>query len=49
MGRTKTFAVRGNRRNNGQAASDANWQLACRRAFEDFLPKLDDELANAGL
>ncbi len=48
-GTTKTFAVRGYGKNNGQVASDANWQLAYRRAFEDFLAKLDDELANAGL
>jgi hypothetical protein len=48
-GTTKTFAVKGYGRNNGQVASDANWQLAYKRAFEDFLPKLDDELTNAGL
>ena len=35
--------------NGGQMASDANWQLAYTRAFEDFLKKLDAELAAAGL
>ncbi len=35
--------------NGGQVASDANWQLAYTRAFEDFLEKLDAELAAAGL
>lgn len=35
--------------NGGQVASDANWRLAYERAFEDFLKKLDAELAAAGL
>ena len=35
--------------NGGQVASDANWRIAYERAFEDFLKKLDAELAEAGL
>ena len=35
--------------NGGQVASDANWRIAYERAFEDFLKKLDAELASAGL
>lgn len=35
--------------NRGQVASDANWQLAYRRAFEDFLLKIGPELSKAGL
>ena len=29
-------------------ASDANWQLAYQRAFQDFLSKLDSKLVEAG-
>lgn len=35
--------------NGGQVASDANWRVAYERAFDDFLKKLDVELAAAGL
>ena len=35
--------------NGGQVASDANWQVAYERAFEEFLTKLDAELVTAGL
>ncbi|HXA14402.1 MAG TPA: hypothetical protein VNW23_04690, partial [Opitutaceae bacterium] len=47
-GHTKTFTVQGYGSNHGQVASDANWQLAYTRAFEDFLGKFDQELANDG-
>jgi len=45
----KTFVVRGYGINKGQVASDANWQLAYSRAFEDFLKNLDAELERQGL
>jgi uncharacterized lipoprotein YajG len=48
-GTTKTITVRGYANNKGQVASNANWQLAYQKAFDDFLAKLDTELAQAGL
>lgn len=43
-----TITVQGWGRNQGQVASNANWQLAYQRAFQDFLSKLDSKLAEAG-
>lgn len=43
-----TLILQGYGRNQGQMASDANWQLAYQRAFQDFLSKLDSQLATAG-
>lgn len=40
--------AQGHGRVQGQIASDANWQLAYQRAFQDFLTKLDSQLAAAG-
>lgn len=40
--------VKGYGINKGQVASDANWQLAYTRAFEDFLSKMNTELDKAG-
>lgn len=48
-GTTRTISVKGYANNKGQVASDANWQLAYRKAFDDFLAKLDVALAEAGL
>lgn len=45
----KTVVIRGYGLNKGQVASDANWQLAYQRAFEDFLSKSGAELKAAGL
>lgn len=45
----KTVVIRGYGINKGQVASDANWQLAYQRAFEDFLSKSSAELKAAGL
>ncbi len=47
-GHTETFTVQGHGLNGGMVASDANWQLAYTRAFEDFLGKFDQELTKAG-
>lgn len=47
--KTSAIEVTGYGRNLGQIARDANWQLAYRRAFEDFLKNLDRKLAEAGL
>jgi len=44
-----TFAVEGYAINKAQVASDANWQLAYKRAFDDFLKNLDAALDNKGL
>ena len=41
--------IKGYGLNHGQMASDANWQLAYHRAFEDFLIQSDSELQKAGL
>lgn len=35
--KTATLYIQGKGENRGQMASDANWQLAYQRAFEDFL------------
>jgi len=43
------LTINGYGSNQGQMASDENWQLAYNRAFTDFLLKLDPELAKAGL
>ncbi len=43
-----TMILQGYGRNQGQVASDANWQLAYQRAFQDFLSKLDSQLNLAG-
>ncbi|MDH5428018.1 MAG: hypothetical protein OEZ57_12795 [Nitrospirota bacterium] len=43
-----TAIVQGYGRVQGQIASDANWQLAYQRAFQDFLSKLDSQLTTAG-
>lgn len=43
--KTSTFTVEGYGENHGQVASDPNWQLTYKRAFEDFLKNLDAELA----
>lgn len=43
-----TIILQGYGRNQGQMASDANWQLAYQRAFQDFLSKLDSKLVEAG-
>lgn len=45
---SSTILVQGYGNNKGQVASDANWQLAYQRAFQDFLSKLDSQLAGAG-
>jgi hypothetical protein len=45
----KTVVIHGYGINKGQVASDANWQLAYQRAFEDFLSKSATELKGAGL
>jgi len=42
-----TIIVQGYGRNQGQVASDANWQLTYQRAFQDFLSKLDSQLSTA--
>jgi len=46
--KTANFTVRSHAENRGQVASDANWQLAYTRAFEDFLKNFQTELTNAG-
>ena len=43
-----SIIVQGYGRVQGQVASDANWQLAYQRAFQDFLTKLDTQLAATG-
>jgi len=48
-GVTTDLMVRGHGRNQGQVASDANWQLAYQRAFDDFLADLNTQLDKAGL
>lgn len=49
QGRDATFTVKGYGLNKGQVASDANWQLAYSRAFDDFQEKFQKELEAAGL
>lgn len=41
--------VTGAGNNKGQVASDANWQLTYKRAFQDFLNNLDGALEKLGL
>lgn len=48
-GGAQAFLVTGHGNNVGQVASDANWQLAYQRAFEDFLTQLDRELEKVKL
>jgi Uncharacterized lipoprotein len=48
-GAATTITVEGHGKNQGQVASDANWQLAYQRAFDDFLTNLNTELGKAGL
>jgi hypothetical protein len=48
-GVAKKLVVKGYGRNQGQVASDANWQLAYTRAFDDFLANLEVALSGAGL
>lgn len=48
-GQARELVVNGYGINKGQVASDANWQLAYARAFEDYLKNLDTALAGAGL
>jgi hypothetical protein len=45
----QNLTISGHGLNVGQIASDANWALAYARGFDDFLSKLDAELAKAGL
>ncbi len=44
----KSLPVQGWGRVQGQVGRDENWQLAFKRAFQDFLSKLDTQLAGAG-
>lgn len=48
-GKTVTFTVKGYAENRGQVASDANWQLAYSRAFDDFLKNFGTALEAQGL
>lgn len=48
-GKNVQISVLGYGKNSGQAASDENWKEAYDRAYKDFLQKLDQELAKAGL
>lgn len=48
-GEKRELVVNGYGINKGQVASDANWQIAYARAFEDYLKNLDTALAGAGL
>lgn len=43
-GRAEKMIIRGYGKNSGQVASDANWQAAYSRAFDDFLAQLDLKL-----
>jgi hypothetical protein len=45
---TRKVVVSGAGKNTGQVASDANWQLAYSRAFDDLLKNLGAELTKAG-
>lgn len=47
-GSTRSFDITGKGSNNGQVASNTNWNQAYERAFDDFLTKLDAELQRAG-
>ena len=46
--KSANVVVKGYGSNHGQVASDANWQLAYNRAFEDFLKNFELELTKAG-
>jgi hypothetical protein len=46
--KTSSLTVVGYGSNQGQVASDPNWQLAYTRAFDDFLKNFEKELAGAG-
>ena len=46
-GRPLALSVEGHGINKGQSGSDANWQLAYKRTFDDFLTKLDAALRAA--
>jgi hypothetical protein len=48
-GKTNQFTISGHGKNSGQVASDANWQLAYKRAFEDFVKNLDAVLESLGM
>ena len=48
-GRKQSISVAGKGLNNGQVASDANWQLSFKRAYADFLNNLGSALEQAGL
>ncbi len=43
------FSVKGYGLNKGQMASNANWELAFQRAFQDFLENLDKTMDSSGL
>lgn len=45
----KELVVVGYGKNNGQVASDGNWQKAYDLAFQDFLAQFDKALTDAGL
>lgn len=45
---SRRLNVVGNGLNNGQIASDANWQLSLDRAYSDFLKNLNTALEQAG-
>ncbi|MCD8483489.1 MAG: YajG family lipoprotein [Verrucomicrobia bacterium] len=46
--KSEVITVVGYGENKAQVASDANWQLAYRRAFEDFLDNFSKELEKKG-
>ncbi len=46
--KNETIKVEGYGINKGQVASDENWQLAYKRAFDDFYLKLDEALTAKG-
>lgn len=48
-GGKKAISVSGYGLNKGQVASDANWELAFKRAFQNFLENLDKLLDESGL
>ena len=45
---SSSIIIQGYGMNKGQIASDANWQLAYQRAFQDFLAKFNTKLTEAG-
>jgi hypothetical protein len=46
--KTATLYVQGRGENRGQVASDANWQLAYSRAFDDFLNNFQSAMKREG-